>query len=381
MVIVLEVLSMAGIWALSRAASIPIRRKATIYAEQSDRIRTLIDGTGTRREQLDPLLGWRYRPSFAKDGDVISAQGARSERSYEPRPAPGTLRVAAFGDSFVYGNEVDTREAWTARMEALFDSVEVLNYGVGGFGLDQAFLRYHQDGHTLAPSVVIVGFVADDLRRLVNVYRRFIADDESPLAKPRFTLGERGALTLLPAPLPDRAAYERLLADPRSVRALGKHDHWYEPAIYDNPLYDYSATVRLASTVWIRLDNRYLDSDRIASAGVFNTESSAYRIQVALFERFAGDITQAGARPLVVLFPDRTTLAAELEGRPPVYAPLARDLERLGIPYVDLSRDFRETARSGGIDPLFRPGGHYSPAGNDVAARAIGRALGADPAA
>lgn len=381
MVIALEILSMAGIWAVSRAASIPIRRKATIYAEQSARIRSLLEDTEARREQLDPLLGWNYRASFARDGDVISAQGVRAARLYEPRPEPGVLRIAAFGDSFVYGNEVDTREAWPARMEALFDSVEVLNYGVGGFGLDQAFLRYHQDGHTLAPDVVMIGFVADDLRRLVNVYRRFIADNESPLAKPRFALGDGGALTLLPAPLPDRAAYERLLADPALVRAMGDHDQWYEPAVYDNPLYDYSATVRLASTVWVRLENRYLDPDRVVSDGVFNTQSSAYRIQVALFERFARDIAQAGARPFVVLFPDRYSLAAELEGRPAVYAPLAGDLERLGIPFVDLSSAFREAARTGGIDPLFRSGGHYSPAGNDVAAAAIGRALGARPGA
>ena len=377
MVIVLEAVSLLGIYALSSLASIPIRRKATIYAEQSSQIRSLLEGESHRREQINPLLGWNYRAGFEKGGDRINAQGARSLRTYEDEPPPDVLRIAAFGDSFVYGNEVDTREAWPARMEALFPNVEVLNYGVGGFGLDQAFLRYHQDGHTLDPRVVIVGFVADDLRRLVNVYRRFIADNESPLAKPRFVLGDNGALTLIPAPLPNRAAYERVLADPSSVRALGQHDQWYEPAVYDNPLYDYLATVRLASTVWIRLDNRYLDSDRIVADGVFNRNSEAYRLQVAIFERFARDITQAGARPHIVLFPDRSSLAAELDGLPPVYAPLAEDLERLGIPYSDLSPDFREAVRTGGVDALFRPGGHYSPAGNDVAAKAIGRALGA----
>ena len=57
---------------------------------------------------LDAHLGWRPPPGFSNDREHVNAQGLRSTREYAPVPAPGVLRIAAFGDSFVYGAEVAT---------------------------------------------------------------------------------------------------------------------------------------------------------------------------------------------------------------------------------------------------------------------------------
>jgi len=70
-------------------------------------------------------------------------------------------------------------------LEARTDALNVLNYGIGGYGFDQAFLRFQREGIALRPDVVLIGFAPDDLGRLVNVYRRFISSRELPLAKPR----------------------------------------------------------------------------------------------------------------------------------------------------------------------------------------------------
>jgi hypothetical protein len=144
---------------------------------------------------LDSALGWRYRAGFRKGGDAISAQGLRADRVYAARPAAGVVRVAAFGDSYVYGNEVGNDDSWPTQLERSAPDVEVLNYGVGGYGVDQAYLRYLAEGRALAPQVVIIGFAPVDLPRLVNRYRRFLDDRELALAKPRFVL-RGGALAL-----------------------------------------------------------------------------------------------------------------------------------------------------------------------------------------
>src|SRR5207245_1342737 len=107
--------------------------------------------------------------------------------------------------------------------------LELLNYGVGGYGTDQAYLRYLLDGADLAPQVVVMGFTTDELRRTVNVYRRFISTRDVVVSfKPRYLIDAQGRLSRLDAPLRERADYERLLADPRAIIRFGEHDAWYE---------------------------------------------------------------------------------------------------------------------------------------------------------
>ena len=261
LVIITEGLAYAALWLWGPLIG-EVRRTSVIYTEQTVRIRALLDVEHPLREVLDQVLGWRYRPGYRKGNDIVSLQGLRSERLYAQTPPNGTLRIAAFGDSLVYGNEVGTPEVWTSQMEHSCKQIEVLNYGVGGYGVDQAYLRYLSEGSLYAPHVVLIGFVPDDLRRLVNVYRRFIDDREFPGFKPRFML-EGNTLKLLPNPFPSLSDYERLLMEPVAVIRVGQHDHWYKPAINENPLYDFSATVRLAVAVGLRVYDRYLDPNRL----------------------------------------------------------------------------------------------------------------------
>src|SRR5256885_5239021 len=300
-----------------------IRTTDDIYREQANRISRLLDPDSSGLLALDPLLGWRYRAGHRDSANTVNGQGLRGERHYARRPAAGVLRVAAFGDSFVYGNEVVDSAAWPAIAERLFPGLEVLNYGVGGYGVDQAYLRFGAEGMDLAPQIVLIGFTTDDLRRVVNVYRRFISNREFPLIKPRFLLNARGDLELVPNPAPRPSDYERYEREPRAVIELGPYDDWYEPTIYQEPLYDHSATVRLLTNFWIRVANRYLAANRLFRNGEFNTWSTAFKIQVALFERFAAAVRSAGARPIVVLLPDRESVArARRGGRAPFAPPL-----------------------------------------------------------
>ncbi len=368
-----EGVSFALIELSPRLLGIRIRRTPAIFQEQSDRLRLLLEPGSGRRDQLDPVLGWRYRAGFDdQQGDRINSQGLRSTREYAPAAPPGVLRIAAFGDSFVYGNEVGTANSWPALLESVYPEIEVLNYGVGGYGVDQAYLRFLQEGTTFAPAVVIIGFAPDDLRRAVNVYRRFIADNEVPVVKPRFLLSDSGELTLLANPLGDRAAFQPILDDPRKILALGTHDHWFEPAIYRNPIYDYSTTVRLLTVLGVRLKNRYIAPDRILKGDQFNDSSTAFRIHLQLFDRFVADVERAGATPIVAIFPDKESVFRARRGRTTIFDPLLHALLARGIDPIDLTAAFLAEPPDADPDQWYMPGGHYSAAGNLVVARWIG---------
>ena len=373
-VAMLEVLSYASIAISNPFLDEEIRRTGAIYTEQTARTERLLTNLSHGRELLDPDLGWRYRTAYVSKQDTINRQGLRASHEYTALPSQGMTRVAAFGDSFVYGNEVGNDAAWSAQVEKKFPEFEVLNYGVGGYGTDQAYLRYLKEGNELAPDVVLVGFTPIDLGRVVNVYRRFMTTAEWPLFKPRFVLSANEELRLLPSPVRDSVAYARYLVNPQAVRQIGRDDLWYEPLVYDNPLYDLSASVRLASALWIRLRRRYFGSERLMTGKVFSTESTAFKIQVRLLERFVATIDSMDAVPLVVVFPDRISIESDAAGGSTVYEPLVRTLRRDGVAMLDLIDAFRQ--RPGpDLEVLFMPGGHYSPIGNSLVADAIGGAL------
>jgi hypothetical protein len=99
------------------------------------------------------------------------------------------LRVAVFGGSLVFGHEDAEPEAFPAIMERTFPGFEVYNYGVLGYGLDQAFRGYQAEGHQRAPDVVAIG-CPRILERCVSDYRQFLNANLSsePSTKPRFLL-------------------------------------------------------------------------------------------------------------------------------------------------------------------------------------------------
>lgn len=380
---VVEGVAFTAILALNAAApETPIVRNAVFFAEQASRMRALLEESRPGTLGLDAELGWRPLAGIAGHDD-FNAQSLRSSHEYASAPPPGVLRIAAFGDSFVYGAEVATADSWPARMEALDASVEVLNYGVNAYGVDQVYLRYLAEGAALAPQVVILGFYDDDLARLVSVYRPFRSPVEQPLAKPRFVLTDDGALRLLPNPLPP-PVYREVAQDPTRLLELRAHDHWYRRLVFENPLYDVSASVRLLTTLGYQLYERDFDPERVVDIPNrwlgrdgpwrYRRSAEAYRIQIALVEAFTAAVHDRGAVPIVVVFPTKGLMRTAFEARTDLaYAPLVEDLEARGTTVLDVADAILELGSKNDIEGYFQPHQHYSPRANNIVARWLSR--------
>ena len=380
MILVAELMAYGALYVARPLLDEPVRTTRGIYREQSDYIRRWLAYEGRGRDMIDADVGWRYRPGFRNAANQINLQGVRANKEYDRAPAPGIRRVAAFGDSFVYGTEVADADAWASLIEAKFPGLEVLNYGVGGYGLDQALLRYRIEGTALAPDVVLVGFVVDDIRRVVNVYQRFASTATGIFTKPRFYLDAERHLHLLPSPIRALEDWQPILDDPAKVIAWGKQDQWYEPLVYENPLYDFSAIVRIATTGWIRFDNRYIDPNRLFLGETFNPSAEAFLLQMAIFRAFVTEARANGAEPIIVFFPSRRELEAERDNRSQAYLPMTDELRRENTNYWDAKDAFAPLLSSSDMNDWFEPGGHYSPLGNRIVADWLAPKLLALPA-
>ncbi len=302
----------------------------------------------------DPLLGWTVGASrTSKDGLYMSSrEGIRSAAagtSYVDRPP--SPRIAIVGDSFTFGLEVPYEASWGDQLERKLGSpVQVLNFGVDGYGVDQAYLRYHRDVRPWRPILVVLGFINDDLYRTLVVYPIISFPDWGfPFAKPRFVLSE-DRLNLLNVPLPDP---ERLLAV-ESVDRLPYVD--YDPGFvreeWQHLWYHRSSLVRLLLALFPRWPE---PSSQEADGLRSNLNAEILRV-------FVEEVIAEGAVPLLVYFPSR----GDFTGNDRAAKTLLFDvLRKKSIGFEDL------TPCMGRVDPavLFLEGRvHYSPEGNAVAA-------------
>ncbi len=374
-----ELISYSGLELLDKLKGIryePVRFELT---EQSRRyVQRLIDDQDGIRT-LSSTLGWTNKPNSMNEGkDIgghdqgsirINSQGLRSSREYPLIPDGDTVRILTFGDSFTFGAEVDGKDCWATCLSRFAPQVEVLNFGVPGFALDQAYLRYEEEGKPFNPRIVLMGYLTENIRRHVNVYRPFLYREGLPAAKPRYRL-DNGSLKLVPNPLPSPAHYEELLEhEAEIISGLGKYDYYYLMD-YREGRFDLLPSVRL-SKVLIHNLREIRQTDAIELDRQYNTRSEAYQVTVKLFEEFAGAVTRDGAVPVAVIFPSGEDIRRYRQDQTKCYTPLLKDLDRRGIKYVDLMDAFSRAGRTHPPGDFLSPGSHYSALGNLIVAHHV----------
>jgi len=317
---------------------------------------------GVEHNNMDGPTGWVTAPPEA------NSAGMRDNREYDTVSPHGITRMLAFGDSFTYGDEVALEDAWTKRITALAPSVDVLNYGVRAYGLDQAYLRYLAEGVKYHPHVVLIGYMVEDLNRDVIVFRPFYT--HSPFdfwAKPRFQL-RNGQLALLRNPMFTVQDYENLLYnDAQVLKELGKNDYYYQNN-YSHGRFDFLPSIRLAKVLWKVLALRFQEP-MFKSDGSYNVKSEAYRVTERIFDAFYSKVLEDGAQPVIVVFPKDIDLERGHRGEIRRYAALLDYFRSKGYKFIDTQNALECTPFSRG--ELFAHSGHFSPRGNQIVAEYI----------
>ena len=150
-------------------------------------------------DQYHPRYGWTNRPGYRSDASLpfqvaINEQGLRGTRELAPHPQPGIRRIAFFGDSLAFGEDVGDAQTVPHYLEERLADSQVLNFGVHGYGLGQMALRLEDEAFALHPDhLVVMLMVPRDLFR--DLKRHFVH------AKPVFGVRD-GELTIGNLPVP-----------------------------------------------------------------------------------------------------------------------------------------------------------------------------------
>jgi len=348
-----------------------------VVTARQKQILTDVSKGAYRYTHFDPVLGWSITPNVSGewDGSVYTSNsiGIRSLREYGPRAPAGVTRIAAFGPSFTHCDEVNDAETWQVRMEQARSDLEVMNWGVAGYGTDQALLRYQTRGAAYQPDIVLIGFEDHNWTRNINRYRPFeYRDTEIPLTKPVYVIAHE-KLMLLPNP------FETLDEMRQAVSGapddfLGAVCPW--DGLCDERLYRWRSLDRSAAFRFLRTLALQIETD--PGEPPINREYpqiNAYQTTRALLEMFAAEVNRNHAIPIVVLFPLEATLVSS---ETPMYETvLIPALERMRIQAIDLRDAFVEARQSKqlAVEEFFARQGHPNTLGNEVVADALLRHL------
>jgi hypothetical protein len=326
------------------------------------------------QEGYDSILGWVQPPRFDAFGahrprdteeTLIDGGGA----NFSLGPLGNGLRIVLIGDSYTYGDEVEFVDSWGHVLEKRLNqagvSAEVINLGVGGYGMDQAYLRWIRHGRALKPTVLVFGMQPENLKRNVNIFRPFYtlppAGSGVFLTKPRFVQsGDSLVLKNVPTMSSDAVAD---FVDHFENHPLAAYEAFRTLEHESERFWMKSKLLASARMVW-RVRAR--DLKDYPDSLFFGVDSEAYNLGLAIIDEMRCDAGNHGAEFLVLHLPRaRQDVIRHTQGEPRVYEQFLTEVKRRHA-VIDPFYQLLTTVREGSPADIHMPNGHYSPAANHI---------------
>lgn len=139
------------------------------------------------KHSFDKKLGWKRKSNstgFDKAGKKkikfsIDKNGYRKLK-YKKKPL-----AVSFGGSYVFGRQVKDEETWQEQISKK-NKFNILNYGVGNYGTDQALLFYQSKKFDKHTKLAILGIVPEHISRIQSEWKHYSEFGNIHGFKPKF---------------------------------------------------------------------------------------------------------------------------------------------------------------------------------------------------
>ena len=357
------------------------RPRARLYQPQfirkPDNVHSPMADESSGLMMFNPRLGWDYPPRVIyRDIDGITySHGPGGERitctSY------GTSLISTYGDSFTYGTGVRDRETWQTFLGNNLGT-NVLNFGVAGYGTDQACLKY-ETNRDVNTRVVMLCIWPENINRVVNIYRPFLYHEERlGLTKPLF-MRKGNQFKLIHNPL-TKASQVKKLDDPAFLKRIARQDYWYK---LDKRLPGISFPFTLSLVRWLKpiFQKLVLSASKVLPYAVdlkypwnLFDEPGPFGVMCHVIDRFVKTARSRGSVPVVVILPHKDQVRELLDYHTSRVEPLTRYLDEKRCAYIDVLQqiaDMNPTLAQ--LEEWFQ--GHSTKEGDEVIAEILGHDL------
>lgn len=343
--------------------------------------------------QFDPVTGYRLGNSIPRDGvddswtiSTSQSTGARSAHLYVNRPC----RLNTYGDSFTQCHQVSDGETWQEYLAAHLGE-PIRNFGVGGFGLYQAYRRMVREEQTDHDSEYLILYIwgDDHIRSLLRCRHAAIYPRVNNVgAAFHANFWSNIEINLETGELEE---HENLLSTPETVYRMTDPE-WMLTSLRDD------LALRLLTYVYGQVTDIDLAAARQLAAHVgFDPDSVTSpqpprSVVEELLDRYAFATTKLilnkakkfardrNKHLLIVLFDPYRVTRPLVEGKPRYDQEIVDYLRNEDFHFFDMNpvhvEDYKRFTLP--FDDYLRRyfvGGHYNPAGNHFFAFALKRVL------
>lgn len=277
-------------------------------------------------EIRDPDLGWPRTEEFG--GKVYDNDGARwCLESGVDNPQRWTMSL--YGDSYTADHIGGNTDHWGCRLQR-FTGTKVRNYGIGGYGTDQALIRYLNNKNDKA-EIVILGHMSDDISRNLTRYRDFQMYAQNWAFKPRFIIDDNGKLKHIPMPSLSSEEYTRFLALEKPQLIL-PHENFHPngPSGAVRLTFPYTIAIIRNLGFW-GLQSKLHGLPTYAAFYDVEHPFQGLQITAGIMKRFAHEAQLRGQKALLVLFPGEADLDYFRKNNKWLYQNLIDELQREGL--------------------------------------------------
>lgn len=359
-----------------------------------DEVSIFLDPKQQNWAKFDPELGYLLQNGVLHDGvdasRTILSFGRGGERSLV-NYAGQRCRINTYGDSFTQGHQVSDGETWQEYLAAHLGE-PVRNFGIGGYGVYQAFRRMLREEATPAATdyVVLNIYGLDDHLRSIDSWR-WLRFGEGWRARPEYRHmfhGNPWSHVRLDLKTGKLVELPNAFPTPDSLYKLCDKEYVYEH-FKNDLIVRLLVTQRkgegvgleelesLASSLNVRPDFSSLDA--VAETARAVHVEYALRAGTQIVEMARAFANAKGKKLFVLLSYDSGTVRRVCEGLPRPDPALVSALRDSGIPFVDILAKHVEDFRSFRLSPQEYISryfiGHYKPQGNHFFAFAIKDAI------
>lgn len=310
--------------------------------------------------RYDRKLGWapRERITAKHLTDGLSALvhqnqfGLRGSDEMQHRNSGGKRRILVLGDSYAWGFGVNQNELFSAP-EVHGPEVEILNFGVSGYGTDQEYLLYLRKG---------TNFVVDEVVVVLTPYND-VGNNLSPkqygYLKPYFTLDEK-----------------RLVLHDDHIRDVQQQGLTFGLRHHSRVWTLLSEAARAFSNPREKRQNRESTAEakpiEYRQEDISERDRAGGELTVAILKHFRDAVAARNAEFSVIFVPYKPHIDKRLSTNHPLVPAIAAGLTREGITYREPYPAFLQAALAGS-QPFNDPDNHFGPKGHALFARFLTR--------
>jgi len=330
--------------------------------------------------QYDPELGWVHHEAIGSTGVDRSkvfynyeSDGARKIINFPDKPS----RIRTYGNSFTHCSQANNNETWEEYLAAHIQE-PVRNYGVGGYGVYQAYRRMLKIEKQISGGYIILNIWDDDHYRSLDAWRSI-----------RFGYGSRCGFTLPHLRVDVAKAsckqMENISNTPERLYKLCDEDYLWQ-TFKDDPILQMVLAAReggkniseeLINPVAVTFgipDEKIAHTETAKKIKKIHTEAALFASQniVTWAEKFAD---QNGKKLMIMLSFGSGNVARHLSGEPRFDQSFVDWLKGKSLPVIDMLDFFAADYKRYKVEvneflaPLYN--GHHTPRGNFFTAWAL----------